>query len=260
MYHPAKTCGMCHPVKTCGTFRTAKSAARFAQLAAVRQLHQGDRSGVRCYLDDEEAGARDMKWLYELMYRYSFVPIPYDIGPRAELVSLVESGRIKPCRAIDLGCGTASNVIYLAQHGFDVTGVDFSPAAIEMGRVRAREAGVEVTFIEDDLTNLQHINDTFDLLVDYGTLDDLNLPRRDLYVENVLPLAHQRSLFLLYCFEWETRWWERLLTFLGTMAIEPGEAEHRFGKFFTIERVAGGSTGSKFMPATATYLMARKSS
>jgi SAM-dependent methyltransferase len=201
-----------------------------------------------------------MKWMYELMYRYSFVPIPYDTGPREALVSLVESGRIQPGRAIDLGSGTASNVIYLAQHGFDVTGVDFSPAAIEMGRIRAHEAGVEVTFIEDDLTNLQHVNDTFDLLVDYGTLDDLRPPQRDLYMKNVLQLAHQGSLFLLYCFEWELRWWERLFAVIGAMAMEPGEAERRFGEYFEIERVAGGETGSWFMPGWATYLMARKSS
>jgi SAM-dependent methyltransferase len=200
------------------------------------------------------------KWISELMYRYSFIPIPFDVGPRTELVSLVESGRIKACRAIDLGSGTASNAIYLAQHGFDVTGVDFSPAAIEMGRARARQAGVEVAFIEDDLTNLRRVTGTFDLLVDYGTLDDLPPTHRDLYMKNVLPLAGQGSLFLLYCFEWETRWWERLLTFLGTMAIEPGEAQRRFGAYFRIERVAGGNTGSRFMPATATYLMARKSS
>jgi cyclopropane fatty-acyl-phospholipid synthase-like methyltransferase len=138
--------------------------------------------------------------------------------------------------------------------------VDFSPAAIEMGRARARQAGVEVAFIEDDLTNLRRVTGTFDLLVDYGTLDDLPPTHRDLYMKNVLPLAGQGSLFLLYCFEWETRWWERLLTFLGTMAIEPGEAQRRFGAYFRIERVAGGNTGSRFMPATATYLMARKSS
>jgi SAM-dependent methyltransferase len=198
-----------------------------------------------------------MKWLYELMYRYSFVPIPYDIGPREELVSLVESGRVKPCRAIDLGSGTASNVIYLAQHGFDVTGVDFSPAAIEMGRVRAREAGVEVAFIEDDLTYLQHVNDTFDLLVDYGTLDDLRPPQRDLYMKNVLPLTHRGSLFLLYCFEWELRWWERPFKNRAGLALKPGETERRFGEYFEIERVAGGKTGSWFMPATVTYLMAR---
>ncbi len=172
-------------------------------------------------------------------------------------MSLVESGRVKPCRAIDLGSGTASNVIYLAQHGFDVTGVDFSPAAIELGRVRAREAGVEVAFIEDDLTNLQHVNDTFDLLVDYGTLDDLNPPQRDLYMKNVLPLTHLGSLFLLYCFEWELRWWERLLAVIGAMALEPGEAERRFGEYFEIECVARGETGSWFMPAYAAYLMTR---
>jgi cyclopropane fatty-acyl-phospholipid synthase-like methyltransferase len=121
-------------------------------------------------------------------------------------VNLVESGRAKPCRAIDLGSGTASNVICLAQHGFDVTGMDNSPAAIEMGRVRAREAGVKVTFIEDDLTNLQHFNGTFDLLVDYGMLDDLRTHQRDLYMKNVLPLTHQGSLYLIYCFEWWPLW------------------------------------------------------
>jgi SAM-dependent methyltransferase len=202
-----------------------------------------------------------MKWLYEMMYRYSFVPIPYDIGPREELVRLVESGRIAPCRVIDLGSGTANNAIYLAQHGFDVTGVDFSPAAIELGRTRAREAGVEVTFIEDDLTHLEHIHDTFDLLVDYGTLDDLTPSQRDLYTWNVVPLAHPRSLFLLYTFEWEPRWWERWLVALGAPpALEPGEAERRFSDDFQIERFAETETGSTLMPASATYLMERRSS
>jgi SAM-dependent methyltransferase len=198
-----------------------------------------------------------MKWLYELMYRYSFVPIPYDVGPREELVSLVESGRIRPGRAIDLGSGTANNAIYLAQHGFDVTGVDFSASAIELGRTRARKVGVDVTFIEDDLTDLQHISGTFDLLVDYGTLDDLSPAQRALYMQNVLPLTHEGSRFLLFCFEWKLRWWERLLVIFGSMAMEPGEAQLRFGEFFDIERIAGGKTGSYFMPATATYLMVR---
>jgi len=198
-----------------------------------------------------------MKWMYELMYRYSFVPIPYDIGPREELVSLVEDGRIEPCRAIDLGSGTASNVIYLARHGFEVTGVDFSPAAIELGRERAREAGVEVTFVEDDLTDLRRVEGTYDLLIDYGTLDDLRPSDRDAYVRNVLPLAHAGSRFLLFCFEWEARWWERALGRIGPMAMEPGEVSRRFGASFDIEGIAGGPTGSRFIPRTATYLMTR---
>ena len=197
-----------------------------------------------------------MKWLYELMYRYPFIPIPWETGPREGLVNLVESRRVEPCRAIDLGCGTATNVVYLAQHGFDVTGVDFIASAIELGRAKALQAGVEANLVVDDLTNLQHINGAFDLLVDYGTLDDLRPSQRDLYMKNVLPLAHPGSLFLLVCFEWAPRWWERLFSL--NMALKPGELEHRFGEYFEIEVISKIETGSRFMPAFATYLMTRK--
>jgi SAM-dependent methyltransferase len=201
-----------------------------------------------------------MKGVYELMYRYSVIPIPFDAGgPRDELVSLVESGSVKPCRAIDLGSGTAGNVIYLAQNGFDVTGVDYSPAAIEMGRVRAREAGVEVTFIEDDLTDLQHLNGTFDLLVDYGCLHSIPPKDRPLFVKNVLSLTHQGSLFLLVSFERSPRWWEpRIIDLAGwALPLGPGEAERRFGEFFEIERFAEVTHDSKPIPGMSGYLMTR---
>ena len=112
-----------------------------------------------------------MKWFYEVVYQY--FRAPWDIGEREELVNLVENGRIKPCRTIDLGSGTASNCIFLAQHGFEVTGIDYAESAIELGRNRAKEAGVSVNFMVDDLTELKNVEGVFDFLVDYGTLDDL---------------------------------------------------------------------------------------
>jgi SAM-dependent methyltransferase len=197
-----------------------------------------------------------MKWFYEILYRY--FGAPWDVGPREELVSLVESGRIKPGRAIDLGSGTASNSIFLAQHGFDVTGVDFAPTAIEKGRAMADAAGVEVNFLVDDLTNLRHVAGTFDLLVDYGTLDDLTPKDRDLYMKNVLSLTHPGSRFLLYGWEYPTRWWERLVPFFGK-PFESGEVQRRFGDDFEIERIAGSKIDySKFPPGYAVYLMTRK--
>jgi len=200
-----------------------------------------------------------MKYFYEITYRY--FRAPWDVGPREELVTLVNNGRIKPGRAIDLGSGTASNCIFLAQNGFDVTGVDYAVAAIEKGRAMADAAGVKVNFLVDDLTNLRHVNGTFDLLVDYGTLDDLLPKDRDLYVENVLPLSHPGSQFLLFCFEWPLRWWERLLfriAIFGAMALEPGEVENRFGEHFEIERIAGKIDYSSWPPGYGVYLMTRK--
>ena len=195
-----------------------------------------------------------MKLFYELGYR--FFRMPWEMGPRKELVGLIESERIAPCRAIDLGCGTGSNAIFLAQQGFDITGVDFSLSAIEKARRRAEAAGVAVEFIVDDLTDLRHVRGPFDFLVDYGALDDLRPAGRDLYVRNVLPLAHPGSRFLLWCFEWPTRWWERTLF---AMAFEPEEAEERFGEYFDVERIAGGTRPSGWPRGFAAYLMTRKS-
>lgn len=196
-----------------------------------------------------------MKQFYEATYRY--FRAPWDIGPRKELVELVESGRIQPCRAIDLGSGTASNVVFLAQRSFEVTGVDYAAAAIELGRKRAAEARVKVNFIQDDLTNLRHVTGPFDLLVDYGTLDDLTPPNRDLYVQNILLLTRPGSLFLLYGFEYQKRWWERLVPFFE----EPfalGEVERRFGEHFEIEKIAAEVDYSRFPAGYAVYLMTRK--
>jgi SAM-dependent methyltransferase len=195
-------------------------------------------------------------FLYSVGYRYFRMPWDGAV-PRSELVDLVESGRIAPCRAIDLGSGTAWNVIFLAQHGFEATGVDFAPGAVELGRSRARAAGVTATFVEDDLTGLQHVNGPFDFLVDYGTLDDLPPKGRDRYVQNVLPLTRPGSLFLLYCFEWPARWWERLLPFAWG-ALAPGEAVRHFGEHFEIERIAGESYPTGYLRGFAVYLMKRK--
>lgn len=106
----------------------------------------------RFYLGVTSTGVA--KALYSFGYRH--FQVPWDTGPRKHLVKLVESGRIPPCKAIDLGSGTASNCIFLAQHGFEVTGMDFAAGAVALGRRRAAEAGVAVKFVEDDLTDLQH--------------------------------------------------------------------------------------------------------
>jgi SAM-dependent methyltransferase len=200
-----------------------------------------------------------MKSFYEILYKY--FRAPWDIGPRKELVSLVTSGRLQPCRAIDLGSGTASNCIYLAENGFDVTGVDYAVSAIDRGRRIADEAGLQVEFIVDDLTNLQHVEGPFDLLIDYGTLDDLVPRNRDLYVESVLPLTRPGSHFLLYTFEWQLRRWERMLmkaAIFGAMAMEPGEVQNRFGKYFEIEEFSRQIDPSKWPPGEVTYLMTRR--
>src|SRR5208283_708706 len=65
----------------------------------------------------------------------------YSETPPDALVKLVEGGIVQPCRAVDLGCGTGNYAIYLAGLGFDVTGVDSSPAAIRIAQEHAKKRG-----------------------------------------------------------------------------------------------------------------------
>ena len=95
---------------------------------------------------------------------------------------LVEGGltpaQLAPGRAVDLGCGTGATAIYLAQQGFESIGIDFSAIALRTARERARAVGMDrrVRFVEGDLTasKIPGVEGPFDLLVDYGTLDDLD--------------------------------------------------------------------------------------
>ena len=57
--------------------------------------------------------------------------IPWNLQTPPDIIQgIVNSGRIKPCKAIELGCGIGDYVIYLSSMGFDTTGVDISSRAI----------------------------------------------------------------------------------------------------------------------------------
>lgn len=199
-----------------------------------------------------------MKLFYNLWYRHGTPP--WVIGPRPELVHLVTTGVLPPGRAIDLGCGVGDNAIFLAQHGFTVTGIDYSPAAIEQARSKAGDAQVDVTFTVDDLTRLRTVHGPFDLLVDYGTLDDLNTRDRDAYVREVTALAAPGARFLLWCFEWKLRPWERLAVAIlpfGGIALAPGEITERFAGTFDIHHIDGQQDLPGWPRGWSAYLMTR---
>jgi SAM-dependent methyltransferase len=94
---------------------------------------------------------------------------PWDSGrPSSELIRVVEAEHSNPCRAIELGCGTGTNAVWLAQQGFDVTAIDLVPLAIEQAIDRAAKAGVKIRFLSLDLLTLPDLGAPFDFLFDRG--------------------------------------------------------------------------------------------
>jgi 2-polyprenyl-3-methyl-5-hydroxy-6-metoxy-1,4-benzoquinol methylase len=72
---------------------------------------------------------------------------------------------IEPGTALDLGCGQGRNALWLAEHGFTVTGMDLSPVAIEQARAHAAERALDVTFEPVDLLTWDPAGRTWDLVV-----------------------------------------------------------------------------------------------
>lgn len=80
---------------------------------------------------------------------------------------LVEhAGYLQPGRALDLGCGSGGNAVWLAKRGWQVTAVDFSGVAIEKARMRAAASGVEVEFLVSDVTAYQP-KERYDLITSF---------------------------------------------------------------------------------------------
>ncbi len=85
-----------------------------------------------------------MSFRYRVLYRVGFTPWDQDHVP-AELSALVEGPTaLAPARALDVGCGTGTQAVYLVEHGWQVTGVDAVERALAQARRKAEEKGVEV--------------------------------------------------------------------------------------------------------------------
>lgn len=95
--------------------------------------------------------------------RYAEVESLWAHRPNRWLVAETEA--LAPGRALDLACGEGQNAVWLAERGWQVTGVDFSAVAIEKARMRAEHAGVEVDFVCADLLDFEPEATSFDLVV-----------------------------------------------------------------------------------------------
>ncbi|WP_218974699.1 class I SAM-dependent methyltransferase [Streptomyces sp. NP160] len=69
-----------------------------------------------------------------------------------EAVAALEARGATPGRALDLGCGEGGDVVWLAERGWSVTGVDVAHAAVTKARSAAAARGVDVVLERHDLT------------------------------------------------------------------------------------------------------------
>ena len=156
-----------------------------------------------CFMSENLPGPGSVR--DEMERIYTEIPpadIPWNIeSPRQELVSLVETGHVRPCKAIDLGCGAGNYAIYLASQGFDVTGVDVSSAAVAFARDNAKKRGVKCDFlVADVLDSLDEFTGAFQFAYDWSLLHHVFPNDRKQFVETVHRLLIPGGKYLSVCF------------------------------------------------------------
>jgi len=149
------------------------------------------------------------KRVQEMFYRKAKVPeeLPWHSeGPATFLVDAV-SRRKAPGKALDLGCGTGVFSVYLAKHGYEVTGLDFIPKALEMAAERAKVENANVTWVLADLLYWKTV-DQFDLILDSGCLHTVTSHNMHRYKKQILSWTTPHTDFILshwgrrYLFDW----------------------------------------------------------
>jgi cyclopropane fatty-acyl-phospholipid synthase-like methyltransferase len=166
--------------------------------------------------------------LFKTFYRLGFVP--WDGHPLAQtLKDQVEGdGALPAGTALDLGCGTGDTSIYLAKHGWQVTGVDFVAKAVDKATAKAAANKVDVTFTRADVTRLssEGVGSNFGLIVDNGCLHGMSPEDRDAYAREVTAVAAPDARLLLVEFITGGSY--------GVPGIDPDEVKRRFADDWTL--------------------------
>jgi SAM-dependent methyltransferase len=112
--------------------------------------------------------------MQEMFYKKAKTPkdLPWHRDNPDGFVLEVVEARAKPGRALDLGCGSGVFSVWLAKKGYEVTGLDFIPRAIEMSKNRAEAEGVQVNWVNADLLSWT-AQGQYDVIVDSGCLHSL---------------------------------------------------------------------------------------
>jgi cyclopropane fatty-acyl-phospholipid synthase-like methyltransferase len=124
---------------------------------------------------------------------------PWDSGVSPpELIEHIESHPTG--QALDLGCGTGTNVITLAKHGWQAEGIDFVPKAIRQARRKAVLAGVDAAFSVGDVTDDSNYYGQYDLILDMGCYHSLTTDQRQQYRQHVTDHLANGGTLMLYGF------------------------------------------------------------
>ena len=145
-----------------------------------------------------EAATDDVEWYLEFYCKpEDYFPKKYNTNPvHSEVLEAMQ--KVKPCKALDLGCGQGRNALFLAQHGFDVTAVDQNELSLEMLQSIVEQEDLEMPVGLYDI-NSASIGQTYDFIVSTVVLMFLQAERIPAIIRNMQEQTSIGGYNLIVC-------------------------------------------------------------
>ena len=130
--------------------------------------------------------------------RYKTKNTPWDIGkPDFNLIEVVAQFPIQKCKALDIGCGTGDNSIWLAQSGFSVSATDTSKEALIIAKEKASKAKVICDFININFFQQKVDKGAFGFVFDRGCFHSFSSDQeRSIFAQNVAEHLEASGMWL----------------------------------------------------------------
>ena len=124
--------------------------------------------------------------------------LPWDTGePDEHLVKLINTNGIKSGKALEVGCGTGTNSLWLADNGFNVIGVDISRAALDLAIQKKNNNSHSCDFVLMDFLNDRSLSQSFDFVFDRGCFHSFDEEsERSLFARQVSRILKTNGIWL----------------------------------------------------------------
>ena len=145
-----------------------------------------------------EAATDDVEWYLEFYCKpEDYFPKKYNSNPvHSEVLEAMDT--VKPCKALDLGCGQGRNALFLAQHGFDVTAVDQNELSLEILQSIVEQEDLEMPVGIYDIHSAS-IGQTYDFIVSTVVLMFLQADRIPAIIKNMQEQTSIGGYNLIVC-------------------------------------------------------------
>jgi SAM-dependent methyltransferase len=103
-----------------------------------------------------------------------------------------------PGRALDIGCGTGTNLIGLAKYGWQAEGIDYIHKAVRKARQKLQDKNLTIPVYHGDFLTSTKVRGPYDLILDIGCYHSFPDENKRRYENKIAVLLAKPGYFLIH--------------------------------------------------------------